>query len=159
MTYFLRAFAFLLVLLATPSARACSCRSPVVKDWAGNLRQADVVADYVVEKLRPGSDRSYTIATVTVTRGWKGAKTGARLDVEFGGEDSCPTPIPQIGETAQKAPLILLKRARVALYLSPICAALRESRSKSARDADRRKAEELRALARGYSPSNSAVER
>lgn len=121
MTYFLKAFAFLLVLLATPSARACSCRSPVVKDWAGNLRHADVVADYVVEKLRPAPNRFDTIATVGVTRGWKGAKTGARLDVEFGGEDSCPTPIPQIGETAQKAPLILLKRARVALYLSPIC--------------------------------------
>ncbi len=121
MTYFYRACVILLVLLAAPSARACSCPSPVVKDWAGNLRQADVVADYVVEKLRPGSDRMYTVATVRVTRGWKGVKTGARLDVEFGGEDSCPTPIPQIGETAQKARLILLKRARVALYLSPIC--------------------------------------
>jgi hypothetical protein len=121
MTYFYKAIAFLLVLLATPSAQACSCRSQVVKDWAGNLRQADVVADYVVEKLRPSSDPSYKIATVRVTRGWKHAKNGARLDVEFGGEDSCPTPIPQIGETAQKKPLILLKRARVARYLSPIC--------------------------------------
>jgi uncharacterized protein YjbI with pentapeptide repeats len=121
MTYSYRVCAFLLVLLLAPSARACSCRSPVVKDWAGNLRQADVVADYVVEKLRPSSDPSYKIATVRVTRGWKGAKTGARLDVEFGGEDSCPTPVPQIGETAQRTPLILLKHARVALYLSPIC--------------------------------------
>jgi hypothetical protein len=121
MKCFFRVFAFLLVLLTTPSAQACSCRSQVVKDWAGNLRQADVVADYVVEKLRPSSDPSYKIATVRVTRGWKHAKNGARLDVEFGGEDSCPTPIPQIGETAQKKPLILLKRARVARYLSPIC--------------------------------------
>lgn len=121
MTYFFRAFAFLVVLLATPSARACSCPSPIVKDWAGNLRQADVVADYVVEKLRPGSDNSYKIATVRVTRGWKGAKTGARLDVEFGGEESCGTRIPQVGETAQKEPLSLLKRARAVLYWSPIC--------------------------------------
>lgn len=121
MTYFLRTFAFLLVLLATPSARACSCPSRVVKDWAGNLRQADVVADYVVEKLRPGSDLSYKIATVRVTRGWKGAKTGVRLDVEFGGEESCGTHIPEIGETAQKEPLSLLKRARAVLYWSPIC--------------------------------------
>jgi len=121
MTYFYRVCAFLLVLLAAPSARACSCPSPVVKDWAGNLRQADVVADYVVEKLRPGSDNSYKIATVRVTRGWKGAKTGARLDVEFGGEESCRTRIPQVGETAQKEPLSLLKRARAVLYWSPIC--------------------------------------
>lgn len=92
-----------------------------MKDWAGNLRQADVVADYVVEKLRPGADRSYKIATVTVTRGWKGAKTGARLDVEFGGEESCGTRIPQAGETAQKEPLSFLKRARAVLYWSPIC--------------------------------------
>jgi uncharacterized protein YjbI with pentapeptide repeats len=109
------------VLLAAPSARACSCPSPVVKDRAGNLRQADVVADYVVEKLRPGSDLSYKIATVRVTRGWKGVKTGARLDVEFGGEESCRTHIPEIGEAAQKAPLSLLKRARAVLYWSPIC--------------------------------------
>ncbi|MFA6207440.1 MAG: hypothetical protein WC689_14610 [Methylocystis sp.] len=108
MTYFLRAFAFLLVLLATPSARACSCPSPVVKDRAGNLRQADLVADYVVEKLRPGPHPSDKIATVRVTRGWKGAKTGARLDVEFGGDSTCATSIPEIGATAQKKPLILL---------------------------------------------------
>lgn len=121
MTYFYRVCAFLLVLLVAPSARACSCPSPVVKDRAGNLRQADVVADYVVEKLRPGSDGSYKIATVRITRGWKGAKTGARLDVEFGGEESCRTHIPEIGEAAQKAPLSLLKRARAVLYWSPIC--------------------------------------
>ncbi|AZG76359.1 pentapeptide repeat-containing protein [Methylocystis rosea] len=121
MTYFFRACAFLLVLLATPAARACSCPSPVVKDWAGNLRQADVVADYVVEKLRPGPDPSDKIATVRVTRGWKGAKTGARLDVEFGGDSTCATSIPEIGATAQKAPLSLLKRARAVLYWSPIC--------------------------------------
>ncbi|MGB5084928.1 MAG: pentapeptide repeat-containing protein [Methylocystis silviterrae] len=121
MTYFLRGFAFLFVLLAAPSARACSCPSPVVKDWAGNLRQVDAVADYVVEKLRPGPDPSDKIATVRVTRGWKGVKTGARLDVEFGGEESCRTHIPEIGEAEQKAPLSLLKRARAVLYWSPIC--------------------------------------
>ncbi|MGD9544799.1 MAG: pentapeptide repeat-containing protein [Methylocystis sp.] len=121
MTYFYRAIAFLLLLLAAPSARACSCPSPIVKDGAGNLRQADVVADFVVEKLRPGSDRSYKIATVRVTRGWKGANTGARLDVEFGGDSTCATSIPEIGATEQKAPLNLLKRARAALYSWPIC--------------------------------------
>jgi uncharacterized protein YjbI with pentapeptide repeats len=121
MTYFYKAIAFLLVLLATPSARACSCPSPIVEDWAGNLRQADVVADYVVEKLRPSSDPCYKIATVVVTRAWKGAKTGARLDVEFGGDSTCATSIPEIGATAQKEPLILLKRARAVLYWSPFC--------------------------------------
>jgi uncharacterized protein YjbI with pentapeptide repeats len=121
MTNFLRAFAFLLVLLLAPWARACDCPSPVVKDWAGNLRHADVVADYVVEKLRLGSDSSYKIATVRVTRGWKGAKTGARLDVEFGGDSTCATSIPEIGATEQKAPLSLLKRARGVLYSPPIC--------------------------------------
>ena len=63
-----------------------------MKDRAGNLRHADVVAHYVVEKLRPGSDLSYKIATVRITRGWKGVKTGARLDVEFGGEESYTFP-------------------------------------------------------------------
>jgi uncharacterized protein YjbI with pentapeptide repeats len=101
------------VILASAPAYAFECAAPIIPDWEGNLRRATIVADYRVERLRPTKDPDTKIATVLITRGWKGAKAGDRIEIALD--------IPKIGSTTRQQSLF---RAKDGKYYLAHCLAV-----------------------------------
>ena len=93
-------------LVGNLRASACSCATRTVPDWSGNIRNATIIADYVVEKIRPTKSSYTKIGTLRVVKGWKGVQTGDAIDVRFGDETSCSSGVPNVGEKGSMASFI-----------------------------------------------------
>ena len=98
----------LLVLLPMP-ARACQCALNPYPDWNDQIRDATLIGDYVVERLRPTKYPWTKIATARMTRAVKGAKEGDRIKISFGDSTSCGEYIPQRGTSIRQDTLLLGK--------------------------------------------------
>ena len=108
---------FLLGTIASFSgAIACDCAQVFVSDSAGDLRAASVVADTVVERLRPGKAAGVTTVTFKVERGWKGIAQGESFEANVG-ETSCTDWVPEIHSKGAMEPFIRVKGK----YFFPIC--------------------------------------